>query len=312
MHIKQIPKDEMLIFGVGDSFHGLTSGVWSLQNGTEKRSGYGLDDRLQTNINPSTGKVLRYGVVEDIEACLAEHHGRTAAVIIECLHGGLRMDVEIRYSRAVYDLSRKYGILFIADEVRQGAGKTGKFHGFEHLGSDVHPDMVCMGKSIAGGFYPCSYVLGTNEVMELVGTAENASTFGFTPIGIAATNTTLDILDRPGYMERGTHFGEWFQSVADKWIDEYEFVTEAVGCGMDMCIYIDENHPTQKVTARKVAALCVQKGLLVVQQKNRVRMSPPLMLSDEEMEKAMGIINEALEEVLLYEAVPGEFWTGPM
>lgn len=81
-------------------------------------------------------------------------------------------------------------------------------------------------------------------------------------------------------MERGPVLGKRFQDLADSW--NYEFVIEAVSCGTDMCFYTDENNPAYPVTARKVGALCIQMGLLVVVQKNKVRMSPPLVLTDEE------------------------------
>jgi ornithine--oxo-acid transaminase len=153
-------------------------------------------------------------------------------------------------------------------------------------------------------------VVGTEEVMSLVGVAEMASTFGNTPVGVAATNATLDLIDEPGYMERGPVLGKWFQDTADSW--NYEFITEAVACGADMCLYIDENNPAYPVTGRKIGALCVQKGLLVVvSPRNRIRMSPPLIITDAEMAKAMEILKEALDEVMDYDEVPGEFWTGP-
>jgi ornithine--oxo-acid transaminase len=144
--------------------------------------------------------------------------------------------------------------------------------------------------------------------MSLVGTGEMASTFGFTPLGCAATNATLDLIDEPGYMERGPILGKWFQGEADKWQKEFPFILETVSCGTDMCIYIDESIPG--VTGRKIAALCNLKGLLVTSFTNRVRMSPPLVITDEEMEKALGIIKESLDEVTEYDDVPGMVWTG--
>jgi ornithine--oxo-acid transaminase len=76
-----------------------------------------------------------------------------------------------------------------------------------------------------------------------------------------------------------------------------------------MCLYIDENNPA--VTGRKIAALCNLKGLLMASFTNRVRMSPPLVLTDEEMERGLEIIREALEEVTEYDEVPRMEWTGP-
>lgn len=145
--------------------------------------------------------------------------------------------------------------------------------------------------------------------MSLVGTGEMASTFGFTPLGVAATNATLDLIEEPGYMDNGPRLGKWFQDEADKWQQEFPFVIEAVSCGTDMCLYIDEKDP--KVTGRKIAALCNLKGLLVTSFTNRVRMSPPLVITDDEMEKGLGILKEALNEVTEYDDVPGMVWTGP-
>lgn len=145
--------------------------------------------------------------------------------------------------------------------------------------------------------------------MSLVGTGEMASTFGNTPLGCAATNATLDLIDEPGYMDRGPFLGAWFQKEADKWQTQFPFILEAVSCGTDMCLYIDESNPA--VTGRKIAALCNLKGLLVTSFGNRVRMSPPLVLTDEEMERGIQILREALEEVTEYDDVPGMVWTGP-
>lgn len=145
--------------------------------------------------------------------------------------------------------------------------------------------------------------------MSLVGTAENACTFGFTPMGIAATHATLDIIDDPDYIARGAKLGKWFQDIADSW--RYPFITSAVGCGTDMCFWVNEGHHDYPVTARKIGALCLQKGLLVVVMKNRVRMSPPVVLTDDEMREGMRVLKEALDEVLDYDEVPGEYWNGP-
>lgn len=159
-----------------------------------------------------------------------------------------------------------------------------------------------------GGIYPCSYVLGTEDCMSLVGTSENACTFGFAPMGIAATNATLDIIDNPEYIARGARLGKRFQEIADAWT--YPFISSAVGCGMDMCFWVNEKHPDYPVTVRKIAALCVQKGLLLFVMENRVRMSPPVVLKDDEFQEGMGVLTEALEQVLEYDEVPGEYWRG--
>lgn len=83
--VKGVPSDKVLVLAVSDSYHGLSSGVWNLQDPSPARTAYGLDSAQHTNVNPSTGKMLRYGHLEDMEACLAEHHARVGAVIMECI-----------------------------------------------------------------------------------------------------------------------------------------------------------------------------------------------------------------------------------
>jgi len=145
--------------------------------------------------------------------------------------------------------------------------------------------------------------------MQLVGSDEVGSTFAFTPLGVAATNAALDVFVSPGYMERGPYLGNWFQEEVGSWT--YPFISQVSSCGTDMCILVDETIPEYPVTGRKIAALCVLKGLLVCSEENLIRLSPPQVLSDDEMTWGIAVLKEAFEEVLEYESVPGEIWTGP-
>jgi len=122
-------------------------------------------------------------------------------------------------------------------------------------------------------------------------------------------NATFDLTDQPGYMDCGPFLGAWSQKEGDKWQTQFPFLLEAVSCGTDMCLYIDESNPA--VTGRKIAVLCNLKGLLVTSFGNRARMSPPLVLTDGEMERGIQVLREALEEVTEYNNVPGMVWTGP-
>ncbi|RVX71674.1 hypothetical protein B0A52_03858 [Exophiala mesophila] len=102
---------------VGESYHGLGSGVWGLMDLSSKRAEYGLDSRIVPNVNPSTGESLGYLNADAMRRYLEEHHGTIAAVIMEPLHGSSRtIEEEISYARAVYELCRKYNVLYIADE----------------------------------------------------------------------------------------------------------------------------------------------------------------------------------------------------
>lgn len=164
---------------------------------------------------------------------------------------------EIRYARGVYELCKSMNILFIADEVRQGAGKTGQFFSFQHLGDDVKPDIVTMGKSITGGFYPQSFIMGLDTVMASVGPYEMASTYGFSPLAIAAANATIDVIDRENLVERAVHLGYlWNHPLVD-------YVAQ---------IGADSNLILRGVKPSRVAALCMHRGLFVYPKANGIRL----------------------------------------
>lgn len=202
-------------------------------------------------------------------------------------------------------MCKKHGILYIADEVRMGAGKTGKWLSHQHCGPDVKPDIVTLGKSISGGVYPVSYVLGSDEVMDLIGIFEIGSTFGFTPPGIAAVTATLKVLDEEGLVERATHLGNLYLQTVSKW--HSPLIEFATACGADIGIEVKKDCG---VTPRKIAALCMFKGLHVFPAATRIRMSVPMVITDEEFLRGLSILKEALAEVQSYKSIPGEFWEG--
>ncbi|KAK8196009.1 hypothetical protein M8818_007160 [Zalaria obscura] len=233
--------------------------------------------------------------------CISEHHARIAAVIMECFHGrAAAMAEEAAYARAVYDLCRAHNILFIADEVRQGAGKTGRFLSYEHLGADVRPDLVTMGKSITGGFYPASFVLGTAEVMDLVGTGESASTFAANPLAVAAAQAAIAVIDDEGLVERATAIGKRWVEAVESW--KHPLVRYVTNRGADSMVVL------QGVRSQRVAALALLKGLLVFPRDDYLRISPAMVISDEEIDRAAQIMKETLDEVNEYDEIPGEFW----
>ncbi|KAJ4180775.1 hypothetical protein NW767_011652 [Fusarium falciforme] len=199
---------------VGSSYHGLGMGIWGLMDRSTQRSSYGLDGTSVLNFNPTTNKALEYLDLEGMRACLEEHHETVAAVIMECLHGTSRSsEDEIRYARGVYDLCKKYGVLFIADEVRQGAGQTGKLLSFYHCGEDMKPDIVTMGKSIMGGWYPQTFILGTKDVMSLVGPNACGYTFSRTPPALVAATSALEVIDNENLLERATQIREKWRAI---------------------------------------------------------------------------------------------------
>ncbi|KAI9733986.1 MAG: hypothetical protein M1834_002643 [Cirrosporium novae-zelandiae] len=310
---KGISADDVLVLGTGACYHGLTGGVWNLQDPSPKRAEYGLDWSKQINYNPTTKETLEYGNLAPMKACIEQHHARIAAVILEVTHGHLlTFQQEVDYARGIYDLCKKHNILFIADEIRQGCGKTGKFFAFNHLGADCKPDMVTMGKSITGGVYPQSYILGTEDVMSVIGSYESASTFALSPIAVAATTAALEVIDSENLVQRAAEIGALFTSTVSSW--KCPQVQSFTNRGADAEIEV-----VPEVSVRRLASICMHKGLFIYPRQdppradgkpsyNGLRLSPAMVISDAEFSRGLEIIKEALEELDLYDFVAGEVY----
>ncbi|KAK7883373.1 hypothetical protein LTR67_011297 [Exophiala xenobiotica] len=302
LQVKGIAPNDCVVFGVGQSYHGLGSGVWPLMDPSPRRKAYGLDcNQSVMNVNPSSGSSLGYLDLEAMRRCLQEHHSRTAGVIMECFHGSARtVEEEWAYARGVYDLCKAHNILFIADEVRAGAGKTGKFCSYQHLGDDCKPDIVTMGKSVTGGFYPQSFILGTKAVMALVGSNQTASTYAMAPLAIAAAQATIEVIDREHLMDRAVELGDRWKAVVASWNHpKVNYVA---------CVGADSNLFLKGTPGPRLAAMCLHKGVLTYPRPDGLRLSFPMTMTTEELEHGAALIREALDEVDQYDTIPGEHY----
>lgn len=207
----------------------------------------------------------------------------------------------------MYDLCKKYGVMFIADEVRMGSCKTGKFFSFNHLGADVRPDMLVIGKSMTGGAYPASFVLGDSHIMSVVGPYESGSTFAHTPMAIAAAEAALRVLDEENMAERAAAIGVKFTELTQS-LRNHPHVADIQVRGADFSIPINEDLKNG-VTARRIGGLCLSKGLLLYPLEGRLRMSVSMVMTDEQLTRGVAIIKEAIDEVSAHQgAIPGEVW----
>jgi len=301
---KHIPADEMLVLGVSENYHGLTSGVWPLMSPSKARDAYALNDKVLTNVNPSTGQLLRYGHIEDMEACLKEHGHRVAGVIMECIHGHLeKFEDEIAYSKGVRQLCREHNVLFISDEVRMGSAKTGKFLCSDWFGPENKPDIIAIGKSISGGAYPASFILGSNETVGHVEPYESASTFAPTAVGLAAVTAALQIYDEEKLADRSAEMQRIWEAETSSW--QHPFVKFITARGSDYNITLKEDYHNKRVTPSRLAQLILHKGVFVYPMDNRLRMSVAMTISDEVFLKGIAIIKEGLDEIEQYDIIAG-------
>lgn len=197
--------------------------------------------------------------------------------------------------------------MFIADEVRMGSCKTGKFFSFNHLGADCRPDMLVIGKSMTGGAYPASFVLSDAHIMAVVKPYESGSTFAHTPMAIAAAEAALQVLDEEKMADRAAAIGANFTELTQT-MRSHPHVADIQVRGADFSIPIREK-PAQGVTARRIGGLCLSKGLLLYPLEGRLRMSVSMKMTDEQLTRGVGIIREALDEVSEHQGpIPGEIW----
>ncbi|KAF4150985.1 hypothetical protein CNMCM6069_004792 [Aspergillus lentulus] len=303
--VKGIPPRDVLVLGVSDNYHGVGSGIWPIMNDMGQSSDYGIVNENLRNTNPKTGELLKYGCLKDFEQVLADVHGRVAAIIMECIHGKKpSFEEELNFAIGVRQLCKKYNILFIADEVRMGSGKTGKFLCSDWMGPENKPDMVVMGKSITGGAYPASYIFGHNEVMNLVGGYESVATFGMAPAAIAATRATLQIMDEERLVERATWIGQiWKKETADWNMPWLDYTTNR---GADLGLYLKRTG-SPRHTTRRLSMLCLHKGVLTYPDGDRVRMGVALNIPEADLLRGITSVREALLELEDYD----EIETGP-
>lgn len=201
------------------------------------------------------------------------------------------------FATGVRKLCTKYNILFIADEIRMGTGKTGKFLCSDWMWSEKKPDMVTMGKSISGGAYPASYILGTKEVMDLIGHYQSVATYGQTPMGIAVTRATLKIIDDEDLLRRAAWIGTVWQEETAGW--KFPWVNYVTNRGADFNIMLKPVEDPN-INGMRFGMICYSKGLLVAPDGNRIRLGVALNIPEEDLRLGISILKESLEELPKY------------
>jgi ornithine--oxo-acid transaminase len=191
------------------------------------------------------------------------------------------------YLQSVQKLCKENNILFIADEIQTGLGRTGKIFASQY--EEVRPDMVIIGKALSGGFYPVSAVLADREVMGLFQPGEHGSTFGGNPLGAAVARAALKVIvdekltDRA--IEMGNYFMEKLRTIPSK------HVKEVRGKGLLIGVELYK----EAGGARRFCEVLKEKGILAKEtHDNVIRFAPPLIITKETLDWALPIIEETL------------------
>ena len=217
-----------------------------------------------------------------------------AAIILEPIQGeGGYVVAPDNFLQEIRRICDRHGILLIADEVQAGAGRTGKWWSIEHSG--VQPDIVCIAKGIASGM-PLGICMSKAEVMDWV-PGSHASTFGGNPVCLAAAMATMDILEREGLANAAKVGGAMLERL-HTWKDKYDIVGDVRGRGLMIGVEIvkDKASRTPVGAVRdRIVEQAFERGLLILGcGETSIRLCPPLILSQDEADIALDILEECV------------------
>lgn len=300
--VKKVPQGKALVFGVADNFHGRTMTAISLSTDPESRDNYGPYVPNIGAMCPTTGRQIRYNNIADLQIVLEAHGHETAAFIVEPIQGEAGVVVpDEDYLAKVHALCKKHNVLFICDEIQTGIARTGKMLCCNWAG--VKPDMVTLGKAISGGMYPVSCVLADKEVMMVVEPGTHGSTYGGNPLGCAVSIRALELVEEGKLADQAERLGKMFRDGVEGF--KSPIIQLVRGKGLLNAVVIDEAAAGGR-TAWDLCMLLKSKGLLAKPTHgNIIRFAPPLIITDDELKKALSIIEEALRELPTAEKTGG-------
>jgi 4-aminobutyrate aminotransferase len=290
-------------------FHGRTMGALSLTaSKTAQRKGFGA--LLSGVIHVPFPNTYRgsHGIPPEnaVAGCLEYIEGEVfkrladpeevAAIFIEPIQGeGGYTPAPAEFLQGLQRLCRKHGILFVADEVQSGMGRTGRWWAVEHAG--IEPDIICVAKGVASGM-PLGAIVARASVMNWKPGA-HASTFGGNPVCIAAALATMNLLERQ-YIENARRMGEFIFRQTAGWRERYRTVGDVRGKGLMIGIEFVRDQKTKEKAPEvrnRVVQLAFEKGLLVLGAgENSLRLAPPLIVDEEQADYALRTLDACIRE----------------
>jgi ornithine--oxo-acid transaminase len=278
--IKGVPDGKAEILAFTGNFHGRTTTIVGFSDDEQYRDGFG----------PFTPgfRLLPYG---DIEAIRKAMNPNVVAILVEPIQGESGINVPPEgYLREIAEICRKHRVLFVADEIQSGLGRTGKLFAFQHEG--VRPDIVIIGKALAGGYYPVSAILADDEVMGVFHPGDHGSTFGGNPLAAAVAREALKVLVEEKLVENSATLGDWFLSRLRKISDPR--IKEVRGRGL----WIGMELKPEAGGARRFCEALMKKGLLCKEtHTHTIRFAPPLTIRREDLEWACERVEQVFREL---------------
>src|SRR6266568_1100390 len=204
------------------------------------------------------------------------------------------------YFKVLIELCHRHGILFIADEVQSGFGRTGALFASERYG--IEPDLLVTAKSLGGGL-PLAAVTGRAEIMDAPGVGGLGGTFAGNPLSCAAANAVLDLFERGDLLSRANSVGEQFRKRAQEWKTRFEIIGDVRGLGAMQAIELVKSRETREPApeeTRQITQYCYEHGLITITAgtySNVIRLLVPLVIPEEQMEEGLDVLENALASV---------------
>ncbi len=277
--VKGVENGKQEIIVCEENFHGRTISIISFSTDPEAKEGFG----------PYTPgfKVIPYDDAGALEAAITPN---TVAFLVEPIQGEAGVCVPAEgYLKQVREICTRHNVLMIADEVQTGFCRTGRKFAVDH--EDVRPDAMCLGKALGGGVFPVSAVVANQDVMGVFFPGSHGSTFGGNPLGAAVAIAALDVLDNEQLERKSRELGEYLREQL-RGIDCPRMV-QVRGKGLLNAVVFEDGFQ-----AWDVCVALKNKGLLAKQTHgNIIRFAPPLVITKDEVDHALGIIRDVFSQI---------------
>jgi len=274
--VKGIPEGKAEIIVCANNFHGRTISIVSFSTDEQYRDGFG----------PFTPgfKIIPFGDANALRAAVTPN---TSAFLVEPIQGEAGIIIPpAGFLKQAAEICKQNNVLLMTDEIQSGLGRTGKLFAYMHEG--ITPDVLIVGKALAGGYYPVSAVLSSHEILGVFKPGDHGSTFGGNPLGCAVARTALKVLVEEKLVERSAELGAYFLGLL-RTLNSPN-LKEVRGIGL--WIAIEMTGP-----ARPYCEALKEAGILCKETHERViRVAPPLVITREEIDWAFHRIEQVIQK----------------
>lgn len=282
--LKKVPANQAKVIFVEGNFWGRTLGAISSSTDPSSTAGFGP-------FMPGY-EIIPYNDIKALENALKDKN--VAAFMVEPIQGEAGVVVpDEDYLLKAYNLCKKSNVLFIADEVQTGIGRTGKMLCCEH--HNFKPDILILGKALSGGVFPVSAILSSNEIMLTIKPGEHGSTFGGNPLACEVAIAALEAVIKEDMIGNADRLGKIFREEINNFIKKSSIAKLVRGKGLLNAIVINDDQDSD--TAWNICMSMAGKGLLAKPTHgNIIRFAPPLIINEEQLRDCIKIIITTLKE----------------